>query len=74
MRGSKEWSYRICRRRCHPRQSHGGELYERFAQKEGLRWKTIQELVSEAKAFLDPVLASDVADGSWDPEQHAWVR
>lgn len=51
-----------------------GELYERFAQKEGLRWKTSQELVSEAKAFLDPVLASDVADGSWDPEQHAWVR
>lgn len=44
--------------------------YARMAREDGLRWATIDELVTVVRAFIDPVLAR--RSGSWTPQTWDW--
>jgi hypothetical protein len=46
-------------------------VYEALAREDELAWKTIGDVVSAARAFLNPVLGAD-ADVVWDPVSWAW--
>lgn len=45
--------------------------YQALALEDELTWKTIAEVVTVARAFLNPVLGSDV-DAVWEPSSWAW--
>jgi hypothetical protein len=47
-------------------------LYDKLAHREDLPWATIHDVLSQARAFLDPVLARDVQSGRWDPARGIW--
>jgi hypothetical protein len=47
-------------------------VYEALAREDDLAWKTLGEVVSAARAFLNPVLASD-AELVWDPISWRWT-
>jgi hypothetical protein len=46
-------------------------VYEALAREEELAWKTIGDVVTAARAFLNPVLGAD-ADGVWSPVTWEW--
>ncbi len=46
-------------------------VYEALAREDELAWKTIAEVVAAARAFLNPILGSDV-DAVWEPTSWAW--
>jgi hypothetical protein len=46
-------------------------VYEALAREDELAWKTIGDVVSAARAFLNPALCAD-ADVVWDPVSWAW--
>lgn len=41
-----------------------------MAAEDGLRWASLDEVVTAVRAFLDPVLRGD--DGTWDPGTWTW--
>lgn len=45
--------------------------YARLASESGLQWTTLGDVMTAARAFLDPVLAG--ARGSWSPDLWTWV-
>jgi predicted nucleotidyltransferase component of viral defense system len=45
--------------------------YAALALQDDLRWPTLDEVTSAARAFLDPVLAGD-GDATWDPMAERW--
>ena len=47
--------------------------YARMAEEDGLRWRTLDELASAAKAFLDPLLGG-ARVARWEPASWAWTR
>ena len=46
--------------------------YAAMAHQDGLRWKTLAEVTSAARSFLDPVL-SQALDARWDPDSWFWL-
>ena len=46
-------------------------VYEALAREDELAWKTIGEVVAAARAFLNPVLGSDL-DAVWEPSSWEW--
>lgn len=44
--------------------------YMRMAAENGLRWASLDEVVTAVSAFLDPVLHGE--DGVWDPGTWTW--
>ena len=48
-----------------------GPPYAAMAREDALAWRTIDEVVGAARAFLGPVLAGDM-DGTWDPAAWRW--
>ena len=45
--------------------------YARMAAEDQLRWRTLDDLTTAARAFLDPVLAGDL-DAIWSPPSWTW--
>lgn len=45
--------------------------YAKIADREELRWKTLDEVTMAVKAFLDPVLAGEKV-GEWNSELWSW--
>lgn len=48
------------------------EPYAALARTDKLRWTTLDEVTAAARAFLDPVLASE-SDLRWEPATWTWV-
>jgi hypothetical protein len=46
--------------------------YEAMAREDQLTWATLEDVTQAVRAFLDPVLASDL-DASWAPQAWAWL-
>jgi hypothetical protein len=47
--------------------------YARMADENGLQWRTLSEVESAARTFLDPILTG-VAEGRWDPVSWQWGK
>lgn len=49
-------------------------IYERIATNDGLRWRTLDDVMQAVQSFLDPVLAGVSAGASlrWHAESYAW--
>jgi len=47
--------------------------YEAMAREDHLPWRTLEDVTTAAKAFLDPVLAASL-EAAWDPEGWRWRR
>ena len=45
--------------------------YAALAEEDELAWTTLEEVTAAARAFLDPVLAGEVA-ATWEPAEWAW--
>jgi len=49
------------------------EPYQAMASQDQLPWQTLVDVTAAARAFLDPVLASDI-DATWSPDNWSWQR
>lgn len=49
------------------------EPYALISQRDQLKWRTLDEAIEAAKAFLDPVLEGDL-EAKWDPATWTWTR
>ena len=47
-----------------------GDIYERLAATDDLRWRDLETLIAAVRGFLDPVL--DGQTGTWNPEVWSW--
>jgi hypothetical protein len=48
-----------------------GPTYAAMVRADGLRWATLEQLVQQVAAFLNPVLAGET--GRWNPEPWSWA-
>jgi hypothetical protein len=48
--------------------------YARMAAKDKLPWPDLSSVEAAVAAFLNPILASELPEGTWSPSVQSWER